>query len=162
MVVHPQSVVHSMVEYSDGSILAQMGASDMCTPITYALGYPQRLSTPGQKLDLLQMKRLDFDAVDSTRFPFVGMAYDVIKEGTQACITMNAANEVAVKAFLNHKIAFLDIYKIVYGTLEQKMDSGVDGLIDCVEDVIMVDNMARQYAESIIESKNSKVVRSTQ
>jgi 1-deoxy-D-xylulose-5-phosphate reductoisomerase len=156
VVVHPQSVVHSMVEYSDGSILAQMGASDMCTPITYALGYPKRINSPGKKLDLLQMKRLDFESVDSARFPFVGMAYDAIHQGASACITMNAANEVAVKAFLNHKIAFLDIYKIVYQVLESASHDAITNL----EHVIMVDNIARQSAESIIDSRYAKIIKS--
>jgi len=118
VLVHPQSVVHSMVEYQDGSMLAQMGAADMCTPITNALGWPKRLKTPGQTLNLSQMKHLDFEAVDHDRFPFVGMAYDCLKSGLGACITMNAANEVAVAAFLSHKIAFLDIYKIVSEALD--------------------------------------------
>ncbi len=118
VLVHPQSVVHSMIEYSDGSVLAQMGAADMCTPITNALGYPKRLKTPGEKLDLLKMNHLDFEAVDHQRFPVVQMAYDCLNDGLNSCIAFNASNEIAVEAFLSHKIAFLDIYKIIRNQLD--------------------------------------------
>ncbi len=149
VVVHPQSVVHSMIEYSDGSILAQMGASDMCTPITNALGYPKRLNTPGQKLDLKQMKRLDFEDVDNEKFPAIKLAYECIEQGEGACIALNGANEVAVSAFLNHKIAFLDIYKIVLKAVQNRPSADIQTMAD----VISYDKSLRKLAESYIVSK---------
>ncbi len=149
VLVHPQSVVHSMIEYCDGSFLAQMGAADMCTPITNALGWPKRLKSPGQKLDFVTMKRLDFAAVDYERFPFVKMAYECLEDGVGACVAMNAANEVAVAAFLSHKIAFLDIYKIVSNMLENRHRSELNTL----NDVLKYDSFVREQTESLIMRK---------
>ncbi len=146
VLVHPQSVVHSMIEYSDGSVLAQMGASDMCTPITNVLGYPKRLKTPGERLDFAKMNKLEFHAPDLERFPAIQMAYDCLKSGLNACVTMNAANELAVQAFLEHKIAFLDIYNIVKQSLENMEDTSLNSLCD----VINYDNLIRQKTESLI------------
>lgn len=151
VMVHPQSIIHSMIEYQDGSILAQMGASDMSTPITNAFGYPKRLKTPGQKLNLSKMKSLDFEAVDSTRFPSVGLAYNCLKEGQDACIALNAANEVAVSAFLNHKIAFLDIYKLVLDTVKNRPS----GSVGTINDILLYDKSVRQQTESYIVSLDS-------
>lgn len=150
VLVHPQSIVHSMVEYTDGSVLAQMGAADMCTPITNALGWPERLKTPGQKLDLVSLSRLDFEAVDHKRFPFVGAAYDCLESGLGACIALNAVNEIAVEAFINHKIAFLDIYKLV---LEQ-LDKQESGALNTLKDVLEYDSFVRQQTESVILGNN--------
>ena len=157
VLVHPQSVVHSMVEYADGSILSQMGASDMCTPITNALGWPKRLKTPGQKLDLAKVSRLDFEAVDHARFPFVAMAYQCLESGLRSCVAMNAANEVAVAAFLNHKIAFLDIYKIVLSLLDSSIlrNHSCDTL-KTLNDVLEWDNFVRQQTKSRILGHNSQ------
>lgn len=152
VLIHPQSVIHSMVEYSDGSVLAQMGAADMCTPITNTLGYPVRLKTPGQKLDFTQMKHFDFEQVDDERFPFIQLAYRCLEQGQEACIALNAANEVAVKAFLDHQIAFLDIYKIVSEVVESRAHSAVDAL----ENIISYDNSIRIQTESYIVSKELK------
>ncbi len=156
VLVHPQSIIHSMVEYSDGSVLAQMGAADMCTPITNALGYPARLKTPGQKLDFKQMKHLDFEVLDEERFPTVRLAYDCLKQEKDkrqaACIAFNAANEVAVDAFLNHKIAFLDIYKIILYIVNHRPDERVGSL----EDILTYDKSIRMMTESYIVSENSK------
>ena len=154
VLVHPQSVVHSMVEYQDGSILAQMGASDMCTPITNALGWPNRLQTPGQKLDLTQLKQLDFEAVDHEKFPFVNMAYDCLEKGLSHCIAMNAANEIAVEAFLNHKIAFLDIYSIVSGIVEKHHTQALKSLSEVLE----CDSFVRKQTESFIVEGNLQKV----
>jgi 1-deoxy-D-xylulose-5-phosphate reductoisomerase len=149
VLVHPQSVVHSMVEYCDGSVLAQLGASDMCTPITNVLGYPKRLKTPGEKLDFTKMSKLEFHAPDLTRFPFVKMAYDCLDKGLYACITMNAANEVAVAAFLNHKIAFLDIYSLVSTALDNSEETQLNSL----NDVIEYDSFVRRITDSLIREK---------
>lgn len=148
VLVHPQSVIHSMVEYKDGSTLCQMGASDMCTPITNVLGWPERIASPGDKLDLVGLSELTFEAVDHERFPAVKMAYDCIEQGQDACITLNAANEVAVAAFLDHKIAFLDIYKIVSEALDN-LDSAP---LKSLNDIENYDIVARLKAESIIEA----------
>jgi len=118
VLVHPQSVVHSMVEYADGSVLSQMGASDMCTPIAYALAWPQRMRTPGARLDLGAMSGLSFEALDEDKFPAVRMAKNSIDSGLGACITLNAANEVAVDAFLNERIGFLEINDCVAQALD--------------------------------------------
>lgn len=149
VLIHPQSVVHSMVEYCDGSVLAQLGASDMCTPITNVLGYPKRLKTPGERLDFTKMSKLEFHAVDNTRFPFVQMAYDCLDSGLQACVTMNAVNEVAVAAFLNHKIAFLDIYDLVKVALDNIKETQLNSL----NDVIEYDSFVRLNADSLIREK---------
>ena len=151
VLVHPQSVIHSMVEYQDGSILAQMGAADMCTPITNALGYPKRFKTPGEKLDLTTMKQLNFLPVDGARFPFVKMAYDCLDSGLVSCIIMNAANEIAVDAFLSHKIAFLDIYDIVSNMLENLTTSELNSL----DDILKYDSFVRRETESRILNAHS-------
>ena len=163
VLVHPQSIIHSMVEYQDGSVLAQMGAADMCTPITNALGWPERLRTPGQKLDFSMIKRLEFESVDHERFPFVKMAYDALKGGLDSCIVMNASNEVAVEAFLSHKIAFLDIYSVVSDMLNSVASIKLNSLNDVQE----YDSFVRQQTESAIirissdktNADNNKVAR---
>ena len=109
VVVHPQSVIHSMVEYIDGSVLAQLGNPDMRTPIAYGLGYPERLSSGVSSLDLLTTSRLDFSAPDLERFPCLRIAYDALNLGGTAPAILNAANEVAVAAFLAEQIGFMDI-----------------------------------------------------
>jgi 1-deoxy-D-xylulose-5-phosphate reductoisomerase len=113
VLIHPQSVIHSMVEYADGSVLAQMGASDMRTPIAYALGWPGRLKTPGKSLNFLDIKSLTFDVVDRERFPAISMSYEALKESPAAAIVLNAANEIAVQSFLSKDIGFGDIIRIV-------------------------------------------------
>jgi len=146
VVIHPQSVVHSMVQYKDGSVLAQMGASDMRTPIANALGWPERIDSGGEKLDLAAMARLDFEAPDMDKFPFLAMAYECIAMGQSACAAMNAANEVAVAAFLGGRIGFGDIYNVTRHCL--------DGVESCslgtLEAVMVFDAGVRAEAESYI------------
>lgn len=156
VLVHPQSIIHSMVEYQDGSILAQMGAADMCTPITNALGWPKRFKTPGQKLDFKTMNRLDFEPVDHQKFPAIQTAYDCLKSGQASCIAMNAANEVAVRAFLNHKIAFLDIHSYV----QEAMDGDMPATFSTLTDIIEFDNIVRQRVESCMIDKSQSSVMS--
>ena len=117
VVVHPQSVIHSMVEYVDGSVLAQLGNPDMRTPIAYALGYPDRLDSGVSALDLMKIARLDFEAPDMTRFPCLRLAYEALKRGETAPAILNAANEVAVAAFLQQKISFIDIARMIEAVL---------------------------------------------
>ncbi len=147
-IIHPQSVIHSMVEYADGSILAQMGASDMCTPITNVLGWPNRIATPGQKLDIKTLSQLEFESVDDKRFPFVAMAYEAVNKGGAYCLAMNAANEIAVGAFLADKIAFTDIHKIVTKIMEKDHQKALENLNDIME----YDRVTREITESLLSS----------
>ncbi len=113
VVVHPQSIVHSMVEYVDGSILAQLGNPDMRTPIAHALGWPDRIGSGVESLDLIAAARLDFEAPDLVRFPSLGLARAAAVAGGTAPAALNAANEVAVAAFLERRIGFLDIPALI-------------------------------------------------
>jgi 1-deoxy-D-xylulose-5-phosphate reductoisomerase len=112
VLVHPQSVIHSMVEYEDGSVLAQMGSPDMRTPIGYCLAWPERMATPSPKLDLAAIGQLTFEAPDATKFPSLGFAREAMRKGGTAPAALNAANEIAVQAFLDKRIGFLDIERI--------------------------------------------------
>ena len=152
VLVHPQSVVHSMVEYADGSVLAQMGASDMRTPIANALGWPERIDSSGEKLDLAVMARLDFEAPDGDKFPFLPLAYDCIEAGQYACAAMNAANEVAVEAFLAERIGFGDIYRVVRDCLDDVESCSLSDL----EAVVAFDADVRARAETIINQLSSQ------
>jgi 1-deoxy-D-xylulose-5-phosphate reductoisomerase len=117
VVVHPQSVIHSLVQYVDGSVLAQLGHPDMRTPIAHALAWPERIASGVAELDLFQVARLDFRSPEAERFPCLGLAYDAIRAGGTAPAILNAANEVAVAAFLNRRIGFPDIPRVVAETL---------------------------------------------
>ena len=119
VVVHPQSIVHSMVQYLDGSVLAQLGNPDMRTAISYGLGWPERLESGVPPLDLVATARLDFTAPDETRFPCLRLARESVVVGGTAMAVCNAANEVAVEAFLEAKIRFTDIPVVIEHTLEQ-------------------------------------------
>ncbi|MDB5491694.1 MAG: 1-deoxy-D-xylulose 5-phosphate reductoisomerase [Micavibrio sp.] len=132
VLVHPQSVIHSMVEYADGSFLAQLGAPDMRTPITNALGWPKRIATSGQKLDLATLKRLDFEALDTKKFPAVDMARACLKAGPASCIVFNAANEIAVQAFLDREIGFSAIIEVVQALLDKTTQPDVSGLAEII------------------------------
>ncbi|CAO3406477.1 1-deoxy-D-xylulose-5-phosphate reductoisomerase [Azospirillum largimobile] len=117
VLVHPQSVIHSLVEYVDGSVLAQLGTPDMRTPIAYALGWPARIATPAERLDLVKAATLTFEAPDPVRFPALRLARAALQSGGGAPTILSAANEVAVQAFLDRRIGFLDIERIVEETL---------------------------------------------
>lgn len=150
VLIHPQSVVHSMVEYRDGSILAQMGASDMRTPIAHVLGWPERISTPGRRLDLAAMRELTFEAPDHERFPALRLAYECIRRGPAACLAFNAANEVAVDSFLKKGLDFPDIMRII----EHALESVSDGPLDRIEDIVAADAAVRKAAaDRIITGK---------
>lgn len=153
VLVHPQSVVHSMVEYSDGSVLAQMGASDMRTPIAHALGWPERISTPGHRLDFKTMKSLTFEDVDREKFPAVGLAYQCIENGLGAQIAFNAANEVAVEAFLCHNIAYLGIMNVVGDILS----AGGYAAPRTLDDVFALDGEIRRKAVSMVNDATRNV-----
>ncbi len=119
ILVHPQSVIHSMVEYVDGSVLAQLGSPDMRIPIAHALAFPERIETGAERLDLARIATLSFEQPDSERFPALRLARSALEAGGNATIVLNAANEVAVAAFLDRRIAFGDIARLVEGALER-------------------------------------------
>jgi len=142
IVIHPQSVVHSMVAYSDGSVLAQLGNPDMRTPIAYALGYPERIAAGVAPLDLVQISRLEFEPLDLRRFPCVGLAYEALRAGGTAPAVLNAANEIAVAAFLDRRIRFTEIPAIIAETLERLPGTAVTS----IDDVLLADERARAFA----------------
>jgi 1-deoxy-D-xylulose-5-phosphate reductoisomerase len=142
VLVHPQSVVHSMVAYRDGSVLAQMGHPDMRTPIAYTLAWPTRMEVPVERLDLAAVGHLSFEAPDPVRFPTLRIAREALGAGGGAPTVLNAANEVAVEGFLAGKLGFLDIAKVVESTL-QAMPARPPGSI---EDVWELDREARRLA----------------
>ena len=146
--VHPQSVIHSMVEYIDGSVLAQLGNPDMRTPIAYALGYPERLQSGVSSLDLFKIAQLNFEAPDTRKFPCLRLAFDALKAGGNAAAIMNAANEVAVEAFINEKIRFTDIPALIESVLENAQIKAVTDL----EMLITSDQEARVTAEAWVIS----------
>jgi 1-deoxy-D-xylulose-5-phosphate reductoisomerase len=154
VLIHPQSVVHSMVEYSDGSVLAQLGAPDMRTPIAYALGYPDRIVSPGHKLDLTALSALQFLPPDHDRFPALRLAWQCLKAGGDACIALNAANEVAVQAFLAGRIGFTEIADIVTATM-QKTDGRSPKTL---EEILSIDQTTRALAELHISGATRKAV----
>lgn len=150
VLVHPQSIIHSMVEYADGSFLAQLGAPDMRTPIAYALAWPERMPTSGQRLDLKTLQSLTFEQPDHVRFPLLPLAYECLGRGQAACIAFNAANEVAVEAFLKKRIAFADIYNLVRVVLAETALISPQSL----DEILFLDNTVRQATESYIMSSN--------
>ncbi|TVV70661.1 1-deoxy-D-xylulose-5-phosphate reductoisomerase [Sphingomonas solaris] len=149
ILVHPQSVIHSMVEYVDGSILAQLGTPDMRTPIAHALAWPRRMKAPVERLDFAKVARFDFEAPDTDRFPALKLARDAIEAGGARPAVLNAANEVAVAAFLGGRIGFLDIAAIVAETLSRYDPPAPESL----DAVIAVDGEARIVAGTIMEVK---------
>ncbi|MBU0800283.1 MAG: 1-deoxy-D-xylulose-5-phosphate reductoisomerase [Alphaproteobacteria bacterium] len=145
VLVHPQSIIHSLVEYTDGSMLAQLGAPDMRTPIAYCLAWPERMPSPGMKLDLTTLSRLDFEPLDVERFPAVGLAYDCLRSGGAACVGFNALNEVAVAAFLEGRIGFGQIVRTVQDGLQADMVEP-----HSLDDVLVLDAQMRERATEII------------
>ncbi|MGZ9098002.1 MAG: 1-deoxy-D-xylulose-5-phosphate reductoisomerase [Micavibrio sp.] len=155
VLIHLQSVVHSMIEYADGSFLAQLGAPDMRTPIANALGWPRRIATSGLKLDLKTLKRLDFEPLDQDRFPAIGLAYDCLRAGPSACLTLNAANEVAVQAFLDGKIAFPEIVDTAKAVLDLTPMVDLSGLTD----MLSLDQSVRDATKAYMLKKSPSIAR---
>lgn len=151
VIIHPESIIHSMVEYKDGSILSQMGPSDMTIPIAYALAWPQRIANPAKRLDLVQMNQLTFEEPDEKRFPSLRLARQVLEHRGIMPIVFNAANEVAVEHFLQGKIGFLDIVSIIETALYKI--TGENFTNNTLEDIIAVDNWARHQTLEIIKRK---------
>ncbi|USI72503.1 1-deoxy-D-xylulose-5-phosphate reductoisomerase [Sphingomonas morindae] len=147
VLVHPQSVVHSMVEYVDGSTLAQLGTPDMRTPIAHTLAWPQRMETPSARLDLAAIGRLEFEAADEVRFPALRLARAALRAGGARPAVLNAANESAVAAFLAGRIGFLDIAAIV----EEVLAHYEPDAPTCLADVLAIDAEARLHAERRME-----------
>jgi 1-deoxy-D-xylulose-5-phosphate reductoisomerase len=146
VIVHPQSVIHSMVEYVDGSVLAQLGSPDMRTPIAYALGWPERIDAPAARLDFKKIANLTFEEPDINRFPAIRLAREALQAGGAAPTILNAANEVAVRGFLDGRIGFLDIARIVERTLAAANHFAISNLAD----VHAVDAHAREVAGAMI------------
>ena len=144
VVIHPQSVIHSMVEFVDGSVLAQLGSPDMRIPIAYALAWPERITTPAQRLNLAAIARLDFETPDLARFPSLRLAREALEAGGAAPIVLNAANEAAVAAFLAGRLAFPEIAATVEDALASS-DFAAPGSID---DVLAVDRATRSSVEA--------------
>lgn len=142
VVVHPQSVVHSLVAYIDGSVLAQLGSADMRIPLAHALAWPSRMATPAERLDLARLATLTFEAPDLLRFPALRLARDALRAGRSAPTVLNAANEVAVAEFLAGRIGFLDIAAIA----ERTLDATADADINSLDDVMAADAEARRTA----------------
>ena len=144
ILVHPQSVIHSMVAYQDGSVLAQLGTPDMRTPIAYALGWPKRIAAPSARLDFAKVAQLTFEAPDPVRFPALRIAREALKAGGTAPAILNAANEVAVAHFLGGRIGFMDIPALAAAVLEAVPSVELTS----IEDVIQTDAEARRAAEA--------------
>lgn len=150
IVIHPQSIVHGLVEYTDGSVMAHMGMPDMRTPIAYALSFPSRMSTPTQGLDLTALGQLNFSAPDDERFPAIRLARDAMNRGGTAAAVLNAANEIAVDAFLASRIGFADIPTNVEKTLNLAEQTGLIYKAGCLADVLDVDARARRMAQELL------------
>ncbi|WP_338878557.1 1-deoxy-D-xylulose-5-phosphate reductoisomerase [Achromobacter veterisilvae] len=148
VVVHPQSVVHSMVEYDDGSVLAQLGQPDMRTPIAYGLGFPERLESGVGPLDLTRVGRLDFEKPDLARFPCLALSFAALRAGQGACVALNAANEVAVEAFLAGRLPYTWIPRVIEASLEwQARQASVT--LNSLDDILALDAAARVYAGNL-------------
>ncbi len=150
VLVHPQSVIHSLVAYVDGSVLAQLGTPDMRTPIAYCLAWPGRINAPSPRLNLSELSQLDFEPPDEMRFFSLKLARNALESGGVVPIVLNASNEVAVEAFLKDKIKLTDISKIV----ENQMNQFVGGVINSLSDVVEVDNEVRIYTKEYINKYN--------
>ena len=144
--IHPQSVVHSMVEYGDGSFIAQMGTASMRHPVAYCLGWPERLSAGVKRLNPYELSQLTFEEPDLKRFPQLAYAYEALAAGGTASIVLNAANEIAVQAFLDERITFTGIAEVCRRTMDALVDSKAPA---SVEEILSVDACARAKAGDI-------------
>ena len=149
VVIHPQSIIHSMVEYSDGSFLAQLGSPDMKTPIAHALSYPDRIDSGSQPLDLFALSGLEFIEPDLQKFACLRLARQAMQAGTQATIVLNAANEIAVAAFLNGQIRLTDIADINAQALDEIQVAVLNETAD-IKDILAIDNIARQHTDTLV------------
>jgi 1-deoxy-D-xylulose-5-phosphate reductoisomerase len=150
VVIHPQSIVHSMVEFTDGSVKAQLGSADMHTPISYALLYPDRATEPMEQFSILNYPTLTFAAPDRVKYPALDIAYECLERGGTAACVMNGSNEVAVAAFLNHKCGYLDIV----GAIRYALDNATFVAKPTLEDYTASNIEARMLAERYLENRN--------
>jgi 1-deoxy-D-xylulose-5-phosphate reductoisomerase len=150
VVIHPQQAVHCLVSYIDGSVLAQLASPDMRTPIAYALGYPERIDAPTRRLNLAEMAQLTFEEPDTVRFPCLKLAQHAMKVAGGATTILNAANEIAVAAFLQGNLAFPHISRVVEATLEGL--SGTSSIPMSVEHALALDTQARQHAKRALKN----------
>ncbi len=150
VVIHPQSVVHSMVELRDGSVIAQLGVTDMRLPIQYAFSYPERWTSPLPPLDLARCGPLEFGTPDHKRFPCLGLAYRALTGESSLPVVLNSANEVAVAAFLGGHLSFLSIAEVI----ERAMDANRAGTVTTLADVRRVDGWAREFAQDLVRGYN--------
>ena len=148
VVIHPQSIIHSMVQYSDGSVLAQMGNPDMRTPIAHALGWPERMVSGVEELDLFDVARLDFEQPDLDRYPCLRLSIEAMREGGSATTVLNAANEVAVDAFLEGKIGYMEIAEVIEQTLGAV---SIEQVVD-LDQLFSIDRDARDLAIGFVRS----------
>jgi len=146
VVIHPQSIIHSMVDYVDGSVLAQMGNPDMRTPIAHAMAWPERFDSGVAPLNIFEVGHMDFEQPDLQRFPCLRLAYEAIKAGGIMPTVLNAANEIAVEAFLNEQVRFTDIAKII----ERSMAKFSADSADTLELILQADHNAREVAKTVI------------
>jgi 1-deoxy-D-xylulose-5-phosphate reductoisomerase len=146
VLVHPESIVHSLVHFTDGSVLAQLGMPDMCIPIAYALSWPERMEVATPRLDLAKMGALHFAELEPERFPALGLARQALASGAAHCIAFNAANEIAVQLFLDGKIAFPRITSLIEETLEKQADCTISSIADVLE----CDNLARETTRRLV------------
>jgi len=153
VLIHPQSIIHSLVEFIDGSYLTQLGVPDMKIPISYALGFPLRINSGSSTLDLVE-KKLSFSYPDLLKFPSLSLAYDVLKKGHSYCVALNASNEVAVDAFLVKKINFNDIYKNNYEIINKvnKVD------LNNISEIIEYDFEIKELSKEIIKKNAQKII----
>jgi 1-deoxy-D-xylulose-5-phosphate reductoisomerase len=157
VLVHPQSIVHCLVSYDDGSSMAHLSAPDMRTPIAHALGWPRRIASPSRRLDLASLGQLVFQRPAHDRFPALGLAIDSMKSGGLAPTVLNAANEIAVQAFLDRRIGFLDISRVVGATMDADLGFGSNGVAGNLDTVLGADARARVLAEEICQRVGAKL-----
>ncbi|MEZ5926667.1 MAG: 1-deoxy-D-xylulose-5-phosphate reductoisomerase [Hyphomicrobiaceae bacterium] len=150
VVVHPQSVVHCLVHYRDGSVLAQLSAPDMRAPISYSLAWPNRMQTPCERLDLTKLASLTFEAPDEARFPALGLARRVMATGGSAGAVLNAANEIAVQAFLDRRLAFAGIARLVQRAMDETERLGIVKVPSTLSDLLEVDREVRLLASGLL------------
>ncbi len=150
VLVHPQSIVHGLVEFRDGSMIAQLGAPDMRIPIAHCLAWPARIQGPAARLDLAKLATLSFEGPDLERFPALGVARRALEAGGAAPTVLNAANEVAVREFVAHRLGFTGISALVEATLEALEARGVTAEPASIEDAIAIDHMARSVAATLL------------
>ncbi len=150
VVVHPQSIVHCLVEYCDGSVLAQLGAPDMRTPIAFALAWPERMCAPAERLDLARIGQLTFEPPDAIRFPALRLAREAMEAAGSAPTVLNAANEIAVAAFLNKRIGFMAIPELIARTLDRAVGEIGARAPETLEEVLATDQQARQLARDLL------------